>query len=292
MSNETPPIVLVLRTGAVAAGVVGRIMLPVQFWLGVVCIYVGLLAAIVDLWFETGLRGKPVWRIVGSVVVGLFIYGFSQYLVFVDAPLDVSGSQTDGEYPMGTAISGIQWRKEFTELNIEMVNPTDRVYEDLNLVIRPTEPVVAVEQISRFPGISFEDKNDLTTHLLDIPRQGDSKAIPLDLLATDAGYRMRCPRLPAHSTIKIEMALANIIWNPARPGNAPPEESVRELDYVLQIKGDDFSTYWMGHKEADVYTPRPSIQWFKIEGDYVVLLRKRKVSKKVNVAGKINVKWQ
>jgi hypothetical protein len=268
----------------------GSLMLAGQFVIGAALIYLGFLLLAIDLWVEPDLRGKTVWRVVFTGFIVLLAAAFSWGMVFVDDALDVSGLVTDAEYAQGTKISGVAWRPEFTELNVMMVNPTDRVYEDLNLVIRPTEPVIAIEQISDFPGVSFVDKNDFMARMLDISPSGSSKAIPLDLLATDAGYRVRCPRLPAHSTLKILIALGNLRWDPRPHFNTPVEEQARDSDYVLKVKFDDFSTYWEGHREGAVYTPRPSIEWFKVEGDFVVTMQKRKIDKKIYVNGNITVR--
>jgi hypothetical protein len=73
-------------------------------------------------------------------------------------------------------LAGIQWRPEFTELQVFIVNSTDKAYEDLNLVIRPTIPVVAVEQVSKIPGVSFEDKNNMMTRLVDVPEYGKQES--------------------------------------------------------------------------------------------------------------------
>jgi hypothetical protein len=130
-------------------------------------------------------------------------------MVFVDAPLSATGYMTDGEYPAGKDISGIPWKTEFTELQVQFTNDPDRVYEDLNIVIRPTEAIAAIKQITDVPGVSFAGKNDSAIHVVDVNFQsGASNAIPLVLLATDAGYRMRCPRLPGHSTLRAVIALA------------------------------------------------------------------------------------
>jgi hypothetical protein len=290
--DKLPKLIVALRTTGAASLLLGLgvVFLAGWFWVGVAFIYSTFLLIGFDLWNEPKLQHEKLLRI---VFIGLLFLGaaaFSSAFVFVAAPLDVSGLVTDGEYPLGSVISGIPWRPEFTELIIDIVNPTDRAYEDLNIVIRPTEPVVAVEQITTVPGVSFEDKNGFISHVLDIPPYGTSKVVPLDLLATDAGYRMRCSHLPAHSALKVEMALADIKWNPSPKTNAPIEETVRQSDYVMRIKFDDFSSYWKGHKDADVYTPRPSIEWFKVEGNYTAMQRERSISEKVTVGGHINLK--
>jgi hypothetical protein len=62
--------------------------------------------------------------------------------------------------------------------------------------------------------------------------------------------------MPEHSTIQLDLALADVKWNPSPfDASVPVEEKPRSSDYILRIKLEDFSTYWRGHKEADVYAP-------------------------------------
>jgi hypothetical protein len=86
--------------------------------------------------------------------------------------------------------------------------------------------------------------------------------------------------------------LADLKWNPA-PASASETAAKRiaDSDYVFRLKNpDDFSTHWYGHKGADVYATRPtSSEWVKFEGNYTVLQRRRTVSGKAAVGGKINI---
>jgi hypothetical protein len=105
---------------------------------------------------------------------------------------------------------------------------------------------------------------------------GNQKANPLTLLATDAGYRVRCDKLPSGTALKIVMAVVDIKWNPA-PHKPRSDFGIFDKDYILKTKFDDGSTYWYGHPDGNVYTPRPSPQNVKIYGEYVAGQRKRTV---------------
>jgi hypothetical protein len=215
---------------------------------------------------------------------------FSWGIVFVKAPLHVAAFVTDAEHPSGTTIAGISFRPEFTELQVRILNPSDRAYEDLSLVIRPTEPVAAIAQLTNLPGVSFEEKNGFFSRTMSIePGETKANAIRLDLLATDAGYRMHCGRLPAGAFITIVIALADIKWTPQK-SKRPAYENVHDKDFVQRHKMEDFSTYWLGYKDADVYAPRPNPWWVKVEGEYNVALRTRSISQKVDIAGKLNIR--
>jgi hypothetical protein len=268
----------------------GSLLFTGWFWPAVALIYAGFTALVADVLVEPKLRGHRVGKMVAVSVLILLAGAFSWGIVFVKAPLQVTAFVTDAEYPSGTTIAGISFRPEFTELQVWIQNTSDRTYEDLSLVIRPTEPVAAIAQLTNLPNVSFEDKNGYSSRTMSIkPGETKASAIPLDLLATDAGYRMRCVRLPAGGLITIVIALADIKWSPEKSQH-PAYENVREKDYVRRVKFDDFSTYWLGYKDGDVYALRPNPQWLKVDGEYNVALRTRSISQKVDIAGKLNIR--
>ena len=89
----------------------------------------------------------------------------------------------------GTVTDNIAWRPAFTELRVDIANPTDTPYEDVDLLIRPTDPVAQIAQISQLPNVSFEDKDSEYDRLMHINNlTGIASIVPLALLATDSGY--------------------------------------------------------------------------------------------------------
>lgn len=270
-------------------------MLGGWFWPAVAIIYIGFVLIAVDAWIEPDLKGLVGWRIAIIATIVLCSAAFSWEIVFVRAPLDLSAMMVNAEYPSGTTIAGIDWKPQFTEVQVWVSNPTDSGYEDINLVIRPSDAIAKIAQATNVPNVSFEDKDAQTLRMMDIDLgTGKSTAIPLVLLATDAGYRMRCPYLAPKTEIKIEIALADIKWNPSPElGRLPKPQQMLDPNYILRTKSDDFSTYWFGHPYGDVYAPRPtSSDWIKIEGEYVATKRTRKISKKLEIGGNLSVRPQ
>jgi hypothetical protein len=269
-----------------AAGIfigLGSILFLGWFWAGIAFVYAAAAVILVDLWLERELRAQ--WKIAGSVVCLACAAAFSRAIVFVEAPLDVAALVTNAEYPPGATISGVPWKKEFTELQMRVINPSDRNYDDISLLIQPTEPIASIQQVvTSVAGIYFTDEHDLSAKLADVKPFGRALAIPLVILATDAGYVMHCPRLPARTSIQILIALADIKWNPPpEPSNRPMQDQVNDKDYVLRIKMDDFSTYWLGHADGNVYVGHPKPQWIKIDGEYTGGFRTRDISKKIEL---------
>jgi hypothetical protein len=280
------PMLKWVRTAGIGAEFFGwgALLLTDWFWLAIALVYAGFVILAFDLWFEPELRTRLKWRIAGLFAIASLCMAFSDGVVFVSAPLEASGLWNNGVFPDNTVADGITWKPQFTELIIVLTNPTDRVYRDIDLVIRPTEPVAAIAQISQLSDVSLEDKYGSIAHVYDLDPTGVAKIIPLSVLATDAGYRVRCGRLPEHANLRLALALVDLKWDP-HPKISDPVEAARRSDYVLRIKKEDFSTYWLGHPDGDVYVKDPSIPvWFKMEGQYFAAFRTRIVSQRVNIS--------
>jgi hypothetical protein len=291
MNENIPPLVKWLRGIGAAALVlgIGAGMLPDHFLGGVVLCYAGFAALALDACFEPQFTRK---RKLCTVAVILALAAlFSWIYVFVPAPLDLNARATDGEFPAGTVISGISWKPEFTKLEVDISNPTDRSYEDLNLVLRPTTAVAEIAQSTNISDVTFEDRLHLNQDLLNInPETGMRRAIPLVIVATDAGYRVRCGRLSAHQDLRIVLALVDVKWNPSpKDPNGKLYEQARDPNYILRIKMSDYSTYWLGYKDGDHFSARPVPDWMSIEGTYLAAHRLRTVSQKVTIGGIVTI---
>ena len=220
-SQPTPklhPFVNWMRGAGVAGICLGlsSILFLGWFWAGVTFVYAAAVVIVVDLWFERELAARL--KIAGGAVCLACIAAFSWAFVFVQAPLGVAAVVTNAQYPPGATIFGVPWKKEFTELEIHVTNLSDLNYDDINVLIRPTEPIALIQQtVTNVPGVYFTDKNNFNTKILNVTPFGKALVIPLVLLATDAGYVMHCPRLPGRTSIQILIALADIKWDP------PPE---------------------------------------------------------------------
>lgn len=255
------------------------------FWIAVILGYLGLAVVLIDVLMDAELRqhGWPWFGAVGFVIAIAVI--FSLAFVFVSAPLVTNSVQINAEQPVGEGPGGLTWRPEFTEVDVFIENPTDIVYEDLNLVIRPDTPVAAIGQLSHFDGVSFEDKDGVAMRLADYnPASRRAVVIHQDLLATDAGYRVRCVRLPK-GTLRIVIALAEIKWGAhPRLSYDPATEARIDPNFVMKMRGEDFSSYWYGNRAGDVYNERPtSSGWVRIDGDYIARHRKRHFAKKIQI---------
>jgi len=182
--------------------------------------------------------------------------------------------------PTGTVVGGITWRPEFRELDVIVNNPTSRSYADLNLLLQPHVPIAAIGQVNNISDVTFEDRFGNSMHQALInTASGGGVLNPLVLADTDAGYKIRCNKLPANSSLKIVIAIAEVKWNPT-PFN-PLQHTIFDSDYILRIQNtsnEDHGTYtyWYGHANADLFTPEPATPaTLAVDGTYFAMQRQR-----------------
>lgn len=283
-------------TRAVGLGstLLGGIMLtqsPSLFPFCVLLVYFGLAVIAFDLLIDPFFEGlKRGWKVaVVGIVIGAFV-GFTWFIVLKKSPLQIAAFMTDADYPKGSVIAGIQWRPEFTEVQVSITNGSPDAYDDLNIVLRPTMPVAAISQITTLGDVSFEEKNLFDMRYMSVSG-GQKDVIPRDLLATDAGYRVRCTHLPAHAAIRVVLALVDMKWPaPLVNPNASREQQLHDPNFMVRTKTDKCSTYWWGNKNGDVYAPRVSSEeTISIEGEYIGGQRIRKISDKITVGGRFTI---
>jgi len=184
------------------------------FWWSVTLIHVGVLFFGIDLWAGEFKR-HPKWKYSITLVLIGALAIFNYEVVWISTPLGVAADSDTFGHPPGSMLGGIAWQPKFGELYLHISNPSE--YDDENMVIhiRPDVPVVAAEQASQLSDINLipdSDPNDSAPFPFVRSSIGDQN-IPLALIATEAGYRLYCGRLPARESIDIVMALAKIKEN-------------------------------------------------------------------------------
>jgi hypothetical protein len=248
-------------------------LISLYYWTSVIFCYVGLSLLFIDAYFHPELTKG--WRATLVCVVVVLFAGFTFGIVLVPAPINFWATCFGGEYPSGAMVAGIPWSKKYVELRIYINNPTRFDYEEVNLVIRPDKPVVAVAQAGEYPKVTFRDAYGSNTHLEDLTlATGERKVIPLMLIATDSGYRVRCEKLPAHTNIQMVMAIASV-YEPAK-GSIVNREDPR---FFLKEGYEGGTSYWYGHEIWDgLYAERPSVTNVHIDGEYRAVLKNRSLT--------------
>lgn len=255
---------------------------PSSFWIGAACVYMGFTLAAFDLLFEPQI-GRMA-KFVGWSIIAVLILSFSRFLVFVPAPLGLGAAATAAEFPGGTVIGGIPWKPFYTELDILINNPTDDSYDDVDLLLQPDHPVAAVGQASGLPGVSFQDRygEELRVAL-------DESAVSLVLVATNAGYRVHCGRIPPQSALRVVMAVVELRSGMFNPPTASAEMPNPMADtYVARARiyeGKDELIYWWAHpgNERRFYDKRPIPKAVKAAGHYTASNRRRSINERIIV---------
>ena len=264
--------------GGLVLGFAG-VFLTEWYWPAVSCLYLSCVLILLDLCFGEN-QLSAWWRVGIAIGIAAFVVWFTLKFVFVESPLEVSALSDMAEQQQ-KEVGGIRWRQEYVELDVYIKNSTAHAYSDLDIIIRPDFPIVSIKQTDG-PPVRFESRglNDLH-QVVKMPAQ-PTKENPLVLVATDAGYRVRCARLVGGESISLIAALADIRWNP-HPNSKGQMAGFFDPDYILKLhSSEDFGNYWYGHKDFDYFTPRSGTTptWMTVDESYTVLYRRRNVSNK------------
>lgn len=264
--------------GAVLVGAMG-LTTVIPFWWAIGLVYVGFMILIADvLLLESELPKK--WKF--ALVVALLVLGvlFSNGVVFSSAPLDISAMATDADYPVGTPLPGIQWRSPFSELKLVITNPSGSSYENVSIFVKPNKPIASIGQTSDLAGVSFMCGHDPSVYVDDIDPSGHKTAIPLVLVATDAGYYVRLDKLPSGRPLELVLAIAGM-KEPKRLGKFDNDYMVRTSFQNAREKEPVFC--WWGHRSHsdDIYTPREVTTMVTVRVTYTAKLKPRTISQDI-----------
>jgi hypothetical protein len=181
-------------------------------------------------------------------------------------------------------INGIQWQPDYTELDVVINNPSESNYDDLNILIRPDFPVAQIAQMSNLSDVSFEDKMGVTARVtqeeapLFPPRAPFGPASPYVLLATNAGYKVHCGRIPPTSSLRLVLALVDIKQSiPYKPGMVLPPPT--QMEFAAELSYPSGESYWFALPGTHQYAPRPIPKTLTVDGGYVLESKRRLVKK-------------
>ena len=157
-------------------------------------------------------------------------------------------------------------------------------YENLDLILRPDEPVAGIGQLTYLPEVSFENPAGLSLHQELIETAKRYATPPLSIIATNNGYRMRCARLPKDRHIDVVMAIVSIASNP------DPNINAFDSRWVLAFNFGNGRTSWLGYsnRPETVFGPRPVPKSIQIDGEYTTGPRKRYVSQRLEIRDPVN----
>jgi hypothetical protein len=161
-----------------------------------------------DFWRKFHDRKR---RRIPAILALAFLYALFLWRVLVPAPLTFETNIPAGDYPAGTNILGITWKKEYYPVEVIIGNDTDHEYSNFDSYIRTNNTYmdhpgmkVGINQCTATPenphvgffGLTFSYKDS----------KGATISIPLsenDDHKLSSFYRVRCDKIAAHSTIEV-----------------------------------------------------------------------------------------
>ncbi len=180
--------------------------------------------------------------------------------------MTVGALASDADYPTGTDIAGVPWNARLSELRVWLKNGSANDYEDLNVLIKPDQPVVAVVQTTPWPDVTLVDQGIMSFYLARIGPSA-KEAHPTKMLATSVGFRLRCPRLPRKSGLDLVFVIG-----------AP----LGDKGILAKMKGGE--RYWFRRTTderwsfADYFGPKVVAADVLVEGEYTASKRAVKIA--------------
>jgi hypothetical protein len=225
--------------GASMALSIAVLVLSPFFWFGAVLIYLAAALWIADICVENlSHPNKGILIAVVLLAAGLF----TKFVVLFSPQLEVVAHSDRGDYKAGEVIDGISWKPGYSELRVAITNHSGRDYENLDMQILPDAWINEEIQTSHITGCSFpESENGLMSAVAHGTDPVTGK--PFDQLLTkgphNLGVRVRCEKLPNHSSLQILIATIKPDPKSGMIGMIPDfEPASKLLPSSVRIKGD------------------------------------------------------
>lgn len=294
--NKGGALTQVARFAGFAIIIGGWQLMATYYITGVIIAYCGFVLCLVECITESKLRGSPFLRSGAIAIVLIFASIFSFKVVFISAPLNFdSYAMRNGDYPSGTVIAGIPWNSHFTDLRVWVTNPTENDYDEVYLSVQPDrwnyKAAIVTEntgcQLNSLGGVSVLQASNIiggatkvTGHREgDVFEAEDNSGDVFEHLITRGGYRLFCPKFPAHYAVQIVFALAAI--------DQKLESTISPAGRIANPKPGDWGISVAELKpidKFDVLAARPSPSAVAITGRYKLGSKTYSISRTIKVA--------
>jgi hypothetical protein len=242
-----------------------------------------MVATAMSLWSKDR---SPAHVAMGVILAGATLSIASYHLLWTPKmELKIEASTTKANFPANTKLAGIDWTNNYAMVRVVIVNQTNKNYEGLDLNILPNSPVVAAGQESSVEGVSF---SPTAAPMFDMELVNSTTrertVVPLVLVATNAGYRVRCDKLPSKHRLVLVFAGVEMSAPTHNPGVL---QEVLSLNYWCRIKNDKNGTSaWFGHSNhAGVIfsASRPVVSLVDVRGRFTAMGRVNEVKQAITV---------
>jgi hypothetical protein len=261
---------------------------------GAIVVFCGFTLCLAEIIWEPRLLSKPYQlqvALIGATLLLADLFAISVVLPYSPLTLSTLGSQIDYSLGGGPTPGGIEWRPFYTELDLLMTNPTDGNYDDVDMLVRPDYPVAAIAQLSNLPGVSFEDKYGVHNRATAKEVGANTPPAIMSFLATNAGYKVHCNRIPPNSSLTIVMAIVEL--KPSQTVKAGTPIAIPDvnaftpdslgMEETFSGKDGTFFYRFGNPKWLSLYVPNPKPKKVLVSGYYTVGGCRRGMTKDVNV---------
>lgn len=262
-------------------GFIGTITIPEMFWMSVSFCCVGFVVLVLDVLLDEKLFFRVKLVLIGSATAFVIYFGIS--FVFVPANLGILSTVLINPPDMPNPIP---WNKNFSALQINFYNESKIQFNDIVLVVKTTEPVTGATILA-----GPQDANlrpiDVDPPLISaLNEHGELIAhVPLVLVATDAGYIVRCANLLPGERLSVLLAVSRTHWDgsatkpaAANQNNQGGFNGLLDSDYLMSVPYRPGYHQFFGHTNYDRYQPPHWPFSVLVSGSYIAEFRKRNVS--------------
>jgi hypothetical protein len=147
-----------------------------------------------------------------------------------------------GPYPEDFAFAGIVWRKEYSDVRLD-ISIDKAAIRDLDLVVALDTTIAGIGQITQFPGVTaFPVEGNISAFTLEgTDEKGNKVAIPISPtpgnLSAAPKYRVHCTEIFANTVLRL--AIASIALNPPNPDGSLPSQlfALRRDPQSIRLEG-------------------------------------------------------
>ncbi len=137
--------------------------------------------------------------------------------------------------------------------------------------ILPDQPIATVGQTTSLENVTFIPTKADPVFQMELIKAGTGERIkvPLKLILTTGGYRVRCKTIPRNASFGFVAAIARARDFPP-PGSKPIAGSVFDKNYALKLGGEIDRWYGYGLFDELFKSDRVVVKKVKFEGSYLI----------------------
>jgi hypothetical protein len=196
--------------------------------------------------------------------------------------------------PPPASIAGIDWNQHFSALHIAITNTTDEDYRDMDILFKPNSWIREAKLLNSATVCTLysvggnvikitQSGATQGTHSVTPIRAGDfvdvydSSGDPMNTIATEGGYRLRCDKVPSRYTINMLVVAVSVPEHYLSEHTTTPLATDEVNMNVIEMKAPE--------SPFDILGPRPSPETVRLKGRYTRGIKPHTIDQTVPVLG-------